>query len=414
MPVPTRADPGDAQLLGQERVPGGILRREQLLIATPLVFQVLVLGVLFWNQAARRDAELLGAALAGAVITLLLVRAFGRGFSSRLEEVTANARRLAEGSPLALAPPLGGGDEIAELDRTLHAAADRLVAAAAAERRYEAELEERAEELATINQDLRHKSQEIETFVYGVSHDLRSPLVNLQGFSREIELSCDDLIRLLAPASLPPELRARLSAVEGDLREAVHYILASVSSSGRLIDALLRLSRAGRVRYQWQEVDIGEVVQRVVDVLRVSLEAKGVRVTVGELPPARGDLTAVEQIFGNLLSNAVNYLAPGRPGEIEIGAESGPPGTPVTYFVRDNGLGIPKSFREKVFVAFERFHADAAPGEGIGLALVRRAVERHGGEVGVESEEGVGSVFLFTLPGAEQEAADTESTQSLM
>ncbi len=412
MPAPTRADSGDASLPGRKRAPDGIQRREQRLVAALLVFQLLVLGVLFWNHAARRNAEMVGAALAGTVITLLLARAFGRGFSSRLEVVTANARRIAENTPLA--PPLGGSDEIAELDRTLHTAADRLVAAAAAERRYEAELEERAEELAAINQDLIHKSREIETFVYGVSHDLRSPLVNLQGFSREIELSCDDLIRLLAPAPLSPELRARLSAVEGDLREAVHYILASVSSSGRLIDALLRLSRAGRVRYQWQDIDIEEVVHRVVDILRGALEAKGVRVTVGELPAARGDLTAVEQIFGNLLSNAVNYLAPGRPGQIEIGAESGPPGTPVTYFVRDNGLGIPKSFREKIFVAFERFHADAAPGEGIGLALVRRAVERHGGEVGVESEEGVGSVFLFTLPGADQEVADNESTQVLM
>lgn len=412
MPASTRADSGEAPLPGRERVRDVILRKEQLLIATLLLSQGLIVAALLWNNAAGRDAELAGAALAGTVITLLLARAFGRGFSSRLEVVAANARRLAENAPLA--PPLGGRDEIAELDRTLHAAAGRLVAAAAAERRYEAELEERAEELAAINQDLIHKSREIETFVYGVSHDLRSPLVNLQGFSREIELSCDDLICLLAPAPLSPELRARLSAVEGDLREAVHYILASVSSSGRLIDALLRLSRAGRVRYQWQDIDIGEVVQRVVDILRATLEAKQVRVTVGELPPARGDLTAVEQIFGNLLSNAVNYLVPGRPGQIEIGAESGPPGTPVTYFVRDNGLGIPKAFREKIFVAFERFHADAAPGEGIGLALVRRAVERHGGEVGVESEEGVGSVFLFTLPGAVQEAADNESTQSLM
>jgi signal transduction histidine kinase len=363
-------------------------------------------------QQSRRVQRwaLVGAVLATMAITLLQARAFARGFSSRLAVVNANARRIAENSPLE--PLLGGDDEIAELDRTLHAAADRLVAAAAAERRYEAELEERAEELVLTNQDLVHKSREIEIYVYSVSHDLRSPLVNLQGFSREIELSCNDLWRVLEPLELAPEVRRELAAIERDMRESVHFILVSVSSSGRLIDALLRLSRAGRMRYQWQTIDAVEVVHRMLEVLRVRIEEKGARVTVGDLPPARGDLTAVEQIFGNLLSNAVNYLDPRRPGEIEVGAEAGPPGSPVTYWVRDNGLGIPQAFRDKLFVAFQRFHADVAPGEGIGLALVRRAVERHGGDVGVESEEGVGSLFLFTLPGGEQEGPDGESTPS--
>jgi signal transduction histidine kinase len=352
-------------------------------------------------QQTRRlqQAMLLGALAAAVLITLLLARSFARGISSRLAAVTANARRIAMNLPLD--PPLEGRDEIAELDRALQQTTRRLAAAALAERQHEAELEERAEELMLTNQDLEYKSREIETFVYSVSHDLRSPLVNLKGLCREIDLLCDDLWRTLNAVEMPAAARGELQAVEHHMRESVRFVLASVTSSGRLIDALLRLSRAGRMTYQWQNVDVTAVVRAVLDTLRMRLDEKGVQVTIGELPPARADLTAVEQIFANLLANAVNYLDPRRGGRIEIGAESGPPRSPITYWVRDNGLGIPKSFRDKLFVACQRFHANAAPGEGIGLSLVRRAVERHGGFVGVESEEGVGTTFLFTLPGCD-------------
>jgi signal transduction histidine kinase len=358
-------------------------------------------------QQTRRlqQGVLLGALVAAVLITLLLARSFARGISSRLAAVTANARRIAMNLPLD--PPLEGADEIAELDRALQQTTRRLSAAATAERQYETELEERAEELMLTNQDLEYKSREIETFVYSVSHDLRSPLVNLKGLCREIDLLCDDLWRTLAPVEMPASARGELQAVEHHMRESVRFILASVTSSGKLIDALLRLSRAGRMTYQWQTVDVDAVVRTVLDTLRVRLDEKKVEVVIGELPPARADLTAVEQIFGNLLANAVNYLDPRRRGRIEIGAESGPPNSPITYWVRDNGLGIPKSFRDKLFVACQRFHADAAPGEGIGLSLVRRAVERHGGFVGVESEEGVGTTFLFTLPGCDEEADES-------
>jgi signal transduction histidine kinase len=344
---------------------------------------------------------LLGTLLAAAAITFLLARAFARGISSRLEVVAINARRIALNIPLP--PPLEGADEIAELDRTLHETTRRLNAAAVAERQHEEDLKGHAEALALINQSLQSKTEEIETFVYSVTHDLRSPLVNLQGFSRELELSCGDLWRILAPVDLSPQIHNLLEAVERDIKESVYFIKASVSSSGRLIDALLRLSRAGRVSYQWQKVDVGEVVQRVLDTLRAKILEKGARVTIGELPPVWGDPTAVEQIFGNLLRNAVSYLDPLRPGTIAVSAESGPPGSLVTFWVRDNGLGIPEAHQSKLFLPFQRFQGNVTPGEGIGLALVRRAVERQGGEIHVESQEGVGTAFTLTLAGGDVE-----------
>jgi signal transduction histidine kinase len=368
------------------------------------------------ERVARLEANrrirtwlLLGAAVGAAVTAALLAWAFARGISSRLEIVTANARRLAGDEPLTL---LRGGhaenaedavsaedDEIAQLDATLHQTAQRLAEAAAVERRYKAELEQRAAELAHANEDLLYKTREVETFVYSVSHDLRSPLVNLQGFSRELERSCADLRRAFGLAPLSADLRHRFDAIDRDMLESVRYIQTAVLRSGNIIDALLRLSRAGRVEYRWQQVDVTLVVRRVVDAMRVSVEQKGAVVTAGELPSAWGDPTALEQVFGNLLSNAVNYLDPARPGRIEIGGEPGP-GSAVTYWVRDNGLGIPAAYRDKLFVAFQRLHGNVAPGEGIGLAFVRRVIERHGGKIRVESEDGAGTTFLLTLPGA--------------
>jgi len=353
----------------------------------------------------RQRWLLLGSATTAAAIALLLAWIFARSISSRLEVVTANAGRLAGDEPLAT--PVGGSDEIAQLDITLHQTARRLTDAADAERRFQAELERQAADLVLVNEDLRFKTQEIETFVYSVSHDLRSPLVNLQGFSRELERSCKDLRRALEKTELPPEVRRRLDAVDHDMLESVRYILTAVSRLGNIIDALLRLSRAGRVEYQWQRVDVDAVVHRVVDAMRGTTAAKGAQVSVGALPPAWGDPTAVEQIFGNLLGNALNYLDPGRPGRIEIGAESTAeepsPGAPITYWVRDNGLGIPEKYQPKLFVAFQRLHGDVASGEGIGLALVRRMVERHGGKIRAESREGSGTIFFLTLPPPEED-----------
>jgi signal transduction histidine kinase len=136
------------------------------------------------------------------------------------------------------------------------------------------------------------------------------------------------------------------------------------------------------------------------------ISQRAVMVSVRELPPAWGDPAAVEQIFSNLIGNALNFLDPARHGRIEIGAlesepvdESDPRAVRMrTYYVRDNGLGIPAAYMSKVFRAFQRLHGDVANGDGIGLAVVRRTVERHGGRVWVESAEGAGSTFFVMLP----------------
>jgi signal transduction histidine kinase len=186
--------------------------------------------------------------------------------------------------------------------------------------------------------------------------------------------------------------------LDGKVAKSVRFIQTAVLRLSGIIDALLRLSRAGRVDYRWEAVNVTEVVGRVVQAAQLTITERGAAVTVGDLPPAWGDRTAIEQAFGNLVGNALTYLDPARPGAIEIGA--GPSDTPGThtYFVRDNGLGIPEGHRPKIFQAFQRAHPGVGSGEGLGLAIVARVVERHRGKVWVESVPGEGTTFYVTLP----------------
>ncbi len=295
-----------------------------------------------------------------------------------------------------------------EAIRLLNANLERLVSQRTAElaesnRALQAEIQEHRrvrQELAATNRDLEHKNQENEMFVYSVSHDLRSPLVNLQGFSNELHEVCKDIRQLIAENPLPPELQQKiLDLIDRDAAESIRFIQTAVRRLSNIIDALLRLSRAGRVEYQWSQVDLPAVIERILDAMKVTIDARQATVAVGELPTIWGDSTAVEQVFANLISNAVKYLAPDRPGKIEIGMrKDADHPTHVTVYVADNGLGIPEGQRAKAFQAFQRLHPEIAPGEGIGLTIVRRIVERHGGRIWIESEEGLGTTFCVSFP----------------
>jgi signal transduction histidine kinase len=349
----------------------------------------------------REQTLIVAAALGSLLFVALAVWMFTRGVRGRLALLSDNAGRLAGNEPLA--PIDAGHDEIARLDLTLHETSRRLLEAERIEARFHADLERRAAELARINETLRQQTQENEMFIYSVSHDLRAPLVNLQGFSKELNRACDELRDAVRSSSLAIGTRERIERiVDEDIAEALHYLQTAVLRASHIIDALLRLSRVGRVEYRRQKVQVRDLVQRVVDAMQGSIRARRARVTVGELPAVWGDPTALEQIFANLVGNAVNYLDPAREGRIEIGTTPAPPGVHSLriFYVRDNGLGIPAIALPRLFTAFQRLHGNATAGEGIGLALVRRMVERHGGRVWAESKEGVGTTFYLSLPEA--------------
>jgi signal transduction histidine kinase len=310
--------------------------------------------------------------------TLMLSLLFLHAVIRRLAVLKENARAYAAGR--GLVPPLGGTDEVAEVDRAFH------------------------EMAASLDQ----QKQENEMFVYSVSHDLRSPLINLQGFSEELSLSYRDLRNLFHQPEVPPAVRDKgLGLLTENIDDSIRYIQTAVGRLARIIDALLRLSRAGRVEYQMQPLDVPVMVRKIIDALHDTISSKGAEVIVGDLAPAWGDPTAVEQIFANLISNAVHYLDGSRSGRIEVGTTDAPLPTPMAgfhvYFVKDNGLGIPEAYHQRVFTAFNRLQANVAQGEGIGLALVRRMVERHGGKIWLESAAGIGTTFFVALPASAPE-----------
>ena len=277
-------------------------------------------------------------------------------------------------------------------------------------RRYLQERKKIEVALIQTHRDLLAKEEESKTFLHGVSHDLRSPVTGIMGFLSELDYTRDDIRRaLLEPPSAETQKKC-LALVDDQMGEMIRFIRASAERLNNLLEALLRLSRTGKIESQPVAVDINPLLRRIVDTLQGTIEKSGAKVTAAQLPPALGDATMIEQIFANLIGNALKYLDPKRPGLIEVGHGPGPGDgsdaageTPVTpgmnrYFVKDNGLGIPAHAMSKLFQVFQRFHPDVAGGEGVGLTIVRRAVERHGGKVWCESVEGVGSTFFVELP----------------
>ena len=164
----------------------------------------------------------------------------------------------------------------------------------------------------------------------------------------------------------------------------------------RLIDTLLLLSRTGRQELRFEEADVRAIVDSTIASLRQMIQGRGAEVVVEALPSLRGDITALGQVFSNLISNALKYSKPGRPARIVVGGEIS--NGLAHYWVRDNGAGIPASAQRRLFQVFQRFHPDLASGDGMGLAIVKRVVEHHGGRVWAESEEGVGTTFHIELP----------------
>ncbi len=302
-------------------------------------------------------------------------------------------------------------------DLTERRAADALI------RQLNNDLERRVElrtaELARVNAELAQRNQENELFVFGVSHDLRSPLVNLQGFSEELGLACLELRELLTKTGIPPDLgRQGLTILDDEMLVSARFIQTAVLRLNNVIDALLRLSRAGRVEYQWQEVDLTRIVRDVVDSFGATISQKNAVIEVGRLGTVWGDATALELVFANLIDNALKYLAPDRRGRIEIGlatrAEVHNGKIPkICCQVRDNGLGIALDGQNKLFHVFQRLHPEAAPGEGMGLVLTRRIVERHRGRIWVESQPNGGSTFFVDLPTQPHEAPSAADVSDL-
>lgn len=256
------------------------------------------------------------------------------------------------------------------------------------------------EQVAERTADLTRANDEIQRFAYIVSHDLRSPLVNVMGFTAELEGATATLGALIDRAEeVAPDLvteDARIAARE-DLPEAIGFIRSSTQKMDRLINAILKLSREGRRVIAPERLDLTAMIDGITASLNQQLAQRGATVTVERpLPTIVSDRLAIEQIFSNLIENAVKYLDPKRAGQIRVrGKRAGPR---VTFEIEDNGRGIAPNDHQRVFDLFRRSGNQDQPGEGIGLAHVRTLAYRLGGIIDVTSELNQGATFRLTLP----------------
>ncbi len=278
-------------------------------------------------------------------------------------------------------------------------------------RRYAADLDRSQAALKLLNTDLEDEvgrrtadltraNEEIQRFAYIVSHDLRSPLVNVMGFTAELETAAKPLRELVArvKAEAPALLTRQASeAVELDLPESISFIRSSTQKMDRLINAILRLSREGRRNLTAEPVDMTGLMEGVAASLKQQTDARGATIEVeGALPDLASDRLAVEQVFSNVVENALKYLKPGRSGRIVVRGRT--EGAVRVYEVEDNGRGIDSKDHERVFELFRRAGAQDQPGEGIGLAHVRALVYRLGGSITVASQLDQGATFRICLP----------------
>ncbi len=255
------------------------------------------------------------------------------------------------------------------------------------------------ERLQHIAMELQQSNEEIKSFAYIVSHDLRAPLVNIRGFSVELTSSLADIDAMLESQlqHFDGKSRERLADIfQIDIPESMQFINSSIDRMDALITAILKLSRLGRSELNPEQLNLVDMVYGIIRTLTHQMEEHNVELTVNDLPDIFADRTALEQILGNLLDNAVKYLHPDRPGRIEISATQDNQQTTVN--VCDNGRGIAAEDMHKVFEIFRRAGPQDVPGEGMGLAYVKALLRRCGGRIWCESEAGVGTTFSFTIP----------------
>ncbi|WP_332638571.1 sensor histidine kinase [Brevundimonas sp.] len=278
-------------------------------------------------------------------------------------------------------------------------------------RRYVQEIQQARDALDAMNAGLEQKvrdrtfeltraNDEIQRFAYIVSHDLRAPLVNVMGFTSELETAGKVIDRqMTAVETRAPKLieQDALTAVREDLPEAVGFIRASTEKMDRLINAILKLSREGRRNLMPETLDMTAMARGVADSVRHQTDASDAEIVIEPLPAITSDRLSMEQILGNLVDNAVKYLDPARPGRILISGRETGDGW-VVYSIADNGRGISGRDHERIFELFRRSGRQDRAGEGLGLAFVRNSVRRLGGDVTVESELGKGSTFMLKFP----------------
>lgn len=254
--------------------------------------------------------------------------------------------------------------------------------------------EERHERLT---RNLSQNNEELKQLVYAASHDLRTPMVSVQGFVSELRIALDELMKMLQDPGIPPAVMERTAAlIEQDIPESLKFVEAGVTRMSMLLSGLLRLARLDRAALVVEELDMNRVAGDVLAAAEFQIKEAGASFEVARLPSCFADGVMTGRLLANLVDNAIKYRDPARPLVVKIfgqrvRAES-------VYCVADNGVGIAPGLHAKVFELFYRVSPKQGTGDGLGLTIIKRIADRLGGRVWVESEPGNGTRFFFALP----------------
>jgi signal transduction histidine kinase len=303
--------------------------------------------------------------IAGTILLVatLIATALARTITQPLLRLKEAALRLGKGE-WDYRVPTESTDELGSLAREFNHMADVL-----------SENEARLREQTRL---LLDSNQQLEAFSYSVSHDLRAPLRSVDGFSRIL-------------------LEDYSNKLDDDGKRYITIVRDGAQQMGKLIDDLLAFSRISRQSISTQEINVEKLVNEIAESAKKEEENRNIEIEIGSLPTCHADSSLVRQVFQNLLSNAIKYTRNREIAYIEVGAKMVDGDT--VYYVRDNGAGFDMKYADKLFGVFQRLHrADEFEGTGVGLAIVRRIINRHSGRIWADAEVDKGATFFFTLP----------------
>lgn len=347
-----------------------------------------------------RNMSLVGIGL--IVITYFLAVRFQRVISEPILNLASVTEKIRITSDYSVRVKKEGKDEIGILYFGFNNMLEQLQVR-------EKQRDEAMEEQKRLMAELEEKNKELEQVVYVTSHDLRSPLVNIQGFSKELDFSIKELGEMLNSGDIPQELRTQFDYIlQEDIPDSLKYILSSTSKMDALLSGLLKLSRVGRTATTLNNIDMNELFTEISNAFEFHFKEGNVAFSVGPLPPCYGNDVQINQMFSNLVSNALKYRDPNRTPVISVkGWEEQ---DRAIYCVEDNGLGIAKEHQKKIFEIFHRLNPGDSQGEGLGLTIVNKIIGRHNGKIWVESEPGAGSKFIISLPKPRASAPPVNTT----
>jgi len=242
------------------------------------------------------------------------------------------------------------------------------------------------------------KNRELESILFATSHSLRTPIINLNGFARELDISCSELIRILDQTVLPKPVNEEIpKLVDSEIRTFSNYIVSNTNILTSFLNGIADFVRLGMTPLYISTVDINMIVEHIIDSLKTQIEQANAQIKITDLPSCEADQQQIRKVFTILLDNALKYLDPARPGKITISGQE--TNDKCVYCVEDNGVGIRPEYTDKVFEIFHRLAPESTvAGVGLGLTIAQRIIEQHNGRIWVESEAGKGSRFCFELP----------------